>query len=384
MKPVRSSFDDSLSVARQQKLDTICRRFEGAWKQGQAPTIEAYLSEAEAEERRSLLRELLYLELHYRGAPVSATEYEARFPDDASVVRAVLSQRSADTRSAGPSSIHEDAPAGAMATLSFPAAGTNELPERLPVVPGYAIQRVLGRGGMGVVYEAVQVKLQRVVALKMIRSHQDASPEEIRRFHAEAEAIAKLNHPGIVPIHEIGDCQGLPYFVMGYVEGGSLAQRLKNGPLPPREAAALVEKICRAVHCAHGQGIIHRDLKPGNILLDAEGQPKVTDFGLAKRVEGDGHLTISGQVLGTPSYRPPEQAAGKIDHIGPAADIYALGAVLYCLLTGRPPFQAATVLETLLQVQGQEPVAEFENKHQQTKVRRRRCFLLDEGSCREV
>jgi hypothetical protein len=209
---------------------------------------------------------------------------------------------------------------------------------------------------MGVVYKARQVSLNRIVALKMILAGQLANDEDVQRFHAEAEAAAKLDHPGIVPIFEIGQHNGQHYFSMGFVEGESLATKAAAGPLPPREAADLVKRIAEAVEFAHQQGIIHRDLKPANVLLDREGQPRVTDFGLAKQTQRDTGLTGTGQVLGTPSYMPPEQAAGKSDQIGPAADIYSLGAILYCLLTGRPPFQAANPMDVLLQVLDQEPV----------------------------
>jgi WD40 repeat protein/tRNA A-37 threonylcarbamoyl transferase component Bud32 len=220
----------------------------------------------------------------------------------------------------------------------------------------YDLLEEIGHGGMGVIYRARQKKLHRTVALKMIRAGALASVEEIQRFQAEAEAAAQLDHSGIVPIFEVGEDDGRHYFSMGLVEGGSLAERVKDRPLPPREAARLLEQVALAVEYAHGHGVIHRDLKPGNILLDPTGQPKVTDFGLCKRVHGDSHLTITGQVLGTPAYMAPEQAAGRLEAIGPAADIYGLGAVLYCLLTGRPPFQSAQVMDTLKQVMEQEPV----------------------------
>src|SRR5262249_46322644 len=161
----------------------------------------------------------------------------------------------------------------------------------------------------------------------------------------------------IVPIFEIGRHEDQHYFTMSYVEGGSLKARIKDRPLPPREAAGLLKQVVEAVAYAHEHGIIHRDLKPGNILLDKDGRPKVSDFGLAKQVTGDSHLTVSGQVMGSPGYMPPEQAAGKIHEVGPAADIYSLGATLYCLVTGRPPFQAASIMDTLKQVQEREPVA---------------------------
>ena len=220
----------------------------------------------------------------------------------------------------------------------------------------YELLEEIARGGMGVVYKARQVNLNRIVALKMILSGQLAGEEDVKRFYTEAEAAANLDHPGIVPIFEIGEHGGQHYFSMGYIEGQSLAKKVADGPLPPREAAELVKKICEAMAYAHERGVIHRDLKPANILIDQNGQPKVTDFGLAKRMEADSNLTGTGQILGTPSYMAPEQASGKIDELGPLADVYALGAILYCLLTGRPPFQAPNPMEVLLQVLEQDPV----------------------------
>jgi WD40 repeat protein/tRNA A-37 threonylcarbamoyl transferase component Bud32 len=225
-----------------------------------------------------------------------------------------------------------------------------------PCFGDYELIQMIARGGMGVVYKARQRKLDRVVALKMILTGQLASAEEVQRFYLEARAVAQLEHPGIVPIFEVGEHAGQPFFSMSFVEGGSLARRVRDGPLPPREAAGLVERIAGAVAYAHERGIIHRDLKPANILLDKDGNPKVSDFGLAKRVAGDSHLTLAGQVMGTPSFMAPEQAAGKTDEVGPAADVYALGAILYCLLTGRPPFESVDAVETLRQVKEREPV----------------------------
>jgi serine/threonine protein kinase len=220
----------------------------------------------------------------------------------------------------------------------------------------YELLEEIARGGMGVVYRARQLTLNRIVALKMILAGQLASEADVRRFYLEAEAAANLDHPAIVPIFEIDQHDGQHYFSMGFVEGTSLAAKLADGPLPPREAAQLLKPIAEAVHYAHEQGVIHRDLKPGNVLLDKQGRPRVTDFGLAKRVQSASDLTGTGQILGTPSYMPPEQAAGKSD-IGPTADVYSLGAVLYAMLTGRPPFQSANVVDTIMQVLEREPVA---------------------------
>lgn len=215
----------------------------------------------------------------------------------------------------------------------------------------------IARGGMGVVYKARQRKLNRIVALKMIKSGQLASDDEVQRFYSEAEAAARLDHPHIVPVYDVGQEAGQHYFSMGFVDGEGLDAKLNDGPLPPRAAAALIKTIAEAVQFAHEKGIVHRDLKPANVLIDAENQPRITDFGLAKMTEMDSGLTATGQVMGTPSYMPPEQAAGQTAEIGPRSDVYSLGAILYCLLTGRPPFQTANMMDTLLQVMEKEPVA---------------------------
>tara|TARA_R110002072_G_scaffold243821_2_gene403064 strand:+ start:36624 stop:38333 length:1710 start_codon:yes stop_codon:yes gene_type:complete len=226
----------------------------------------------------------------------------------------------------------------------------------------------IGRGGMGVVYRARQTSLDRQVALKMILRGALASPEDVARFRAEAEAAARLNHPNIVQVFEVGEHLGQPYFSMQCVEGTTLSKRIADGPLPSREAARLLIPVCRAVAEAHRNGVLHRDLKPSNILIDEDGRPFVTDFGLAKRIVPSGQLrddsaaadvetlTNSGAILGTPSYMAPEQAAGQRGQIGEASDVYSLGAILYATLTGRPPFQAASPVDTILMVLEQEPV----------------------------
>ena len=221
----------------------------------------------------------------------------------------------------------------------------------------YELLEEIARGGMGVVYKARQRSLNRIVALKMILAGQLAGEQEVQRFHAEAEAAAILDHPGIVPIYEVGEHEGQHFYSMGYVEGESLAKRLASGPLAAKEATELIVAVAEAVAYAHGKGVIHRDLKPANILLDCQGRPRITDFGLAKRVSGEAGLTATGQVLGTPSYMPREQALGSLDQIKETADVYALGATLYALLTGRPPFQSANPMDTLLQVISAEPVS---------------------------
>ena len=239
--------------------------------------------------------------------------------------------------------------------LTGDALGRSSEPQRTQISE-YELLGEIARGGMGIVYRARDRKLNRLVALKVTRG-QLASGDEAKRFQAEAEAAAKLDHPHIVPIYEVGESDGLSFFSMAFVEGQSLAQRVAAGPLPPRDAAALIRQVAEAVAYAHSRGVIHRDLKPGNIMLDAAGQPRVTDFGLAKRTDSDSSLTQAGQVMGTPSFMPPEQAQGKNEQVGPLADVYSLGATLYCLVTGRPPFHSANVVETLKQVVEREPAA---------------------------
>jgi hypothetical protein len=239
--------------------------------------------------------------------------------------------------------------------LTAPAPGGTAA-EGWPTIAGYEVLGELGRGGMGVVYRARQVRLGRVVALKVLLAGAHAGEQERARFKAEAEAVARLQHPHIVQIYEVGEEEGRPYLALEHVDGGSLADRLRGTPLPAREAAGLVETLARAVHAAHEKGVVHRDLKPANVLLTADGTPKLTDFGLAKRLDVAIGQTHSGAIVGTPSYMAPEQAGGPPRQVGPAADVHALGAVLYELLTGRPPFAAETPLDTLLRVVGEEPV----------------------------
>jgi hypothetical protein len=263
---------------------------------------------------------------------------------------------------------------GARPAGSWPNSGTAPYvagSAEPPTVPGYDILWELGRGGMGVVYQARQVALQRTVALKMVLSGGQAGPKELARFRAEAEALARLQHPNIVQIYDVGEAAGRPYFALEFVAGGSLAQRLQGKPQTVRPAAQLIETLARAVHAAHVCGVIHRDLKPANILLETiatdhgprttdYGLPKVTDFGVAKCADPEASdargPTVTGELLGTPSYMAPEQAMASRQPVGPAADVYALGAILYELLTGRPPFTGESPLATVLQVLHNAPV----------------------------
>jgi serine/threonine-protein kinase len=228
--------------------------------------------------------------------------------------------------------------------------------EVLPRIPGHEVTAVLGRGGMGVVYAARHLKLNRNVAVKMLLVGEYATPRELARFLREAEAVANLCHPNIVQVHDVSELDGRPFFTMELVEGGSLAQRLAGTPQPVAAAVAMVKSLAAAVEVAHRGGIIHRDLKPANVLITSDGTPKISDFGLARRVGNAASLTASGTVLGTPSYMAPEQVKGSPDAIGPAADVYALGAILYEMLTGRPPFRSESALATQMQALSQDPV----------------------------
>lgn len=254
--------------------------------------------------------------------------------------------------------LEPEEPAGA-ARHQLPVSG-EQSPARGPRSTArfgeYELLEEIGRGGMGVVYRARQRSLNRVVALKMIPFGPLASEESVRRFHAEAEAAAQLQHPNIVAIHEVGEQDGQHYFTMDYVEGRTLAEALRGGPLAARRAAEYLRTVAEAVHYAHERDILHRDLKPSNILLDGQDQPHIADFGLAKRLTGESTLTLTGQLLGSPNYIPPEQASAKRQPLTPRSDVYSLGAVLYHTLTGRPPFQGESIESVLGQLATQEPV----------------------------
>jgi tRNA A-37 threonylcarbamoyl transferase component Bud32 len=280
-----------------------------------------------------------------------------RHPDLAAELQAVftdqdrLDQLAQSLRPAPPGA------AGAAEPPTLPPDGTatpDGTPATVRYFGDYELLEEIARGGMGVVYKARQVSLNRTVALKMILAGQLASAADVQRFRAEAEAAAQLDHPQIVPIYEVGEHQGQHYFSMKYIDGSSLTDLVPRLVREPKAAAGLLATVARAVHHAHQRGLLHRDLKPGNILIDAQGQPHVTDFGLAKRVASEAGQTRTGVIVGTPSYMAPEQARAD-KGLTTAVDVYALGAILYELLTGRPPFRAATPLDTVLQVLEKEP-----------------------------
>lgn len=382
MNSNRSGHFTALSSGDARRVEAVCRSFEADWSSGRRPRIEDALPPESGPLRDATAFELIALELELRrqaGERPSAAEYRERLADlsdaiDRAFADGPLANETAvyGAPSPAPAAARSVAEAATMAPASTvddsrtvdysgPREPSTSTPTptstRVRYFGDYELIGEIARGGMGVVYRARQISLNRTVALKMILAGQLAGPDDVRRFHLEAEAAAGLEHPGIVPIYEAGEHEGQHYFSMGFVEGSSLANRVAAGPLPPREAASLTREVAEAIQYAHDRGVIHRDLKPQNVLLDRDGEPRVTDFGLAKRVEADEGLTASGAVMGTPSYMPPEQAAGDVRAVGPAADLYSLGAVLYCLLTGRPPFQSASTMTTLLQVIESDPVS---------------------------
>ncbi len=373
------------------EIDRLCDEFEQCWKLKTRPDIGGFLARISEFAKSALLRQLIPVELEYRltiGELPGVDDYQPLGQEVASVVADELKKLEASGRLA-PKILESGTagdPSGSVTDVEAPTlvpvakadsandatligqmeirpekddwyeSETNSNP-KVRYIGDYELLSEIARGGMGVVYKARQTNLNRVVALKMILAGQLALDEEVQRFRTEAEAAANLDHPGIVPIYEIGQHEGQHFFSMGFVDGCSLADRVRNGPLPPNEAAELTKKIAEAIAFAHSRNVIHRDLKPANVLLDQNGEPKVTDFGLARKTDNDSGMTRTGAVMGTPSYMPPEQAAGKTSEVGPLSDVYSLGAILYCLLTGRPPFQAANPLDTLLQVMEREPVS---------------------------
>ncbi len=337
---LRAGIDD-LSLDQVRQFDEICCRFESLWRDAPSPErrpqIEAFVEAAPGPTQSLLLSELVALEIQLRqieGDRPLFDDYRGRFP--------MLSTEAGPTIVGG--------------------AGRSVRVDSAPIViPGYEIIEELGRGGSAVVYKARHARLQRLVALKVIIAGRHAGPEAVERFRVEAEAVARLQHPHIVQIHEVGSHAGHNFIALEFCPGGSLDKKLKQSLLPPRPAAELVEKLARAMSAVHEKGVLHRDLKPANILLAEDGAPKITDFGLAKNTElgidarASAQLTLTNTIIGTPSYMAPEQALGAGKSAGAAADVYSLGAILYDCLTGRPPFQGASILETLEQVRLREP-----------------------------
>lgn len=377
----------------------LLARQRDAWNRGERLSVESLLAEhPEATPDDELLLDLVHAECLLQRASgefVATEDYMRRFPHLAIPLKRLIDSDDAlasefQTRPGSPPSFETTAPGARLLAPSEDSQQTDPYATKIGSDPSeqetlvaadvhgrplrdapsptgvssssslssrYRILSEVARGGMGVVYRAHDLQLDRVVALKLIRSGDLADGDEIKRFAVEARAAAQLDHPGIVQVYEVGTLNGQPFLTMAFVDGQSLWQAVKEAPLAPKRAARIMQQAAEAVHYAHEHGVVHRDLKPQNILLTRDDQPKVTDFGLAKRQQGDSSLTETGQALGTPSYMPPEQAQGKIKQVGPLADVYSLGATLYCLLTGRPPFQAANPLETMLQVVEQEPVS---------------------------
>jgi len=339
--------------------DIVCLQDEQRrrWEHGERVLVEDLLPAlASVNQDADDILDLIYHEVLVReelGENPGLDEYLRRFPQFARQLRDQFEVHQAldSTQWGGQAGAHE--PLKDFTLLTDPSAVSSDGPS----IPGYEVIRELGRGGMGVVYLARQSGLGRLVALKMILAGEYSRPQDRARFRSEAEAVARLEHPNLVKIYETGEQDGRPYFSMEYVDGGRLADSLQGTPLSPRRSAQLVETLARATHAAHERGVIHRDLTPSNVLLTSGGEPKIVDFGLAKLTGGGTGRTATGDILGTPSYMAPEQATGQSKEVGPAADVYALGAILYDLLTGRPPFKGESVLDTLVQVVHNEPVS---------------------------
>ncbi len=367
-----SDSDTNLPLADRRQIDAVCDRFEDAWRQArdrdenERPDLLAFLGDVSASARPGLFGELLAIDLEFRhaaGESIGGHQYRQWFPEFVDVIDAAFRE---DRPPANDGTEETTVASCLFESLEGSADLGMELATRVKARPergtwretsdpttgalqaaGFEVQAELGRGGMGVVYRAYQRSLDRLVALKVIKSAEFASDAEQRRFQNEAEAVAHLDHSRIVPIYEVGRSRGLHYFSMKLVAGAGLNQRLSDYTSSPRAAAELVAKVAEAIDHAHQRGILHRDLKPANILVDELGEPYVTDFGLARRIEGDGELTHSGAIVGTPSYMSPEQARGDKGALTTATDVYGLGAVLYAVLTGRAPHTGTSFVETL-------------------------------------
>jgi WD40 repeat protein/tRNA A-37 threonylcarbamoyl transferase component Bud32 len=378
--PSSDGFDSTVAAW----LEPLLRRFKLSWQAGERPSIEAHLP-ADAKKHLVAQIELIRVELELRlqaGEAARVEEYLERFPEVARDRSAVFKLLLAEWRTRAarepeltieeyrrrfPDFEAELAEASATlplltdrgsvsATHNEPSGSAKATPDAMmPHIPGYEIEKILAHGGMGIVYKAKQTALKRTVALKMILGGRFNQQEDRRRFFAEAHALARLSHPNIVQIHEIGEYQSQPFLALEYVEGGTLAERIARAPLSAADAARMTAILARALHTAHLADIVHRDIKPANILMTSDGVPKVGDFGLAKRLDADGDRTLSGAILGTPQYMAPEQAVGKSNAIGPYTDVYALGVVLFEMLTGHVPFRGMSKIDVLQQVTKDEP-----------------------------
>lgn len=342
------------------RVDAYCDMFEKAWKSGAFPDIGSFVElQVEADLRLMVLPHLLAVDAEYRrardGAAPSLAEYAALLNVDPAelqqmseevtwITGAVQTPRVGDHDNTAGNRHHG-------VRLSFDAKG------RKPEIVGYEILSELGRGGMGVVYKARQIRAGRLVALKTIHAPHLAGSEQIKRFKAEAAAAARLNHHGIVPVYDVGECNALHYFTMGFVDGPTLEMKAREQVLSCREAAAICRDLAEALEYAHQNGVVHRDVKPHNVLIGTDGKPRLTDFGLAKRIDDNQDLTSTGQVMGTAAYMAPEQARGVRSIVEPTIDVYSLGATLYRCVTGRPPFQASSTIEVLRQLNEDEPVS---------------------------
>lgn len=322
------------------------------WVHGHKVAIELYLADfpALATDDRSVA-DLVFHEWCLReefGTPPDLDEFRERFPGLVAPLEARLVVHQVLE------SVARSAKETAKVNVAAQTGAWDD--DEFPKIPRYDILRELGRGGMGVVYLAAQENTDRFVALKMILPGPNVGPEDHQRFRIEAAAMSRVQHPNLVQIYEVGEFNGLPYFSSEFVDGGCLEDKLKGQPMVPRDAARLIATLGRAIHCAHRQNIVHRDLKPANVLLTSDGVPKITDFGVAKRADRGGKQAKEA-VMGTPIYMAPEQARAQAEAIGPATDIYALGAMLYELITAVPPFVGETVQDTLLKVLYEDVVA---------------------------